>query len=61
MTTWTKYTVKNNKKLKAHILISLIELLNYKTAWGKHKDTDARVECSSLNSSRAALLSQNEL
>lgn len=32
MTTWTKYTVKNTKKLKAHILISLIELLNYKKA-----------------------------
>lgn len=61
MTTWTKYIVKNNKNVKAHILISLIALLNYKKVWGKHKDTDARAECSSLNSSKAAVLSQNEL
>lgn len=47
---------KKIKNLKAHILISLIELLNYTTVWGKHKDADARVECSSLNSSKAAYL-----
>lgn len=60
MTTWTKYIVKN-KNLKGHILILLIELLNYKTVWGKHKDADSRAECCSLNSSKAAVLLQNEL
>lgn len=61
MTTWTKYIVRNNKNLKAHILISLKEVLNYKIVWEKHKDIDTHVEWSILNSRKAAVLSQNEL